>query len=116
MTPMVVTATRLMFTPHFNCESLHAARPTKMPVELLLIRDGSFQFLPSHKVGQFQAKITWISGVSHTNFVIDDPFSNQPFDFAIEVLHAFGRADAHCVQQCFALAFTLLHVLAGAQS
>ena len=61
----------------------------------------------SRKVGQFQAQITRIGGVSHADFEVDDPLANQSFDFAIKVLHAFGRADAHCVEQGLAFAFAL---------
>src|SRR5437763_16983517 len=42
--------------------------------------------------------------------------ADELFDLAIEVLHAFGAADAHSIKQSFAVAFALVHVLAGAQS
>jgi len=66
-------------------------------------------------IREFQAQVAGICGKGHASLQINDARAEQLIEFAIEVLHAFGRAVAHGVHQGFAFAFPLFDVLARAQ-
>src|SRR6185312_12937912 len=68
------------------------------------------------EVRKFQAQVAGIGGVSEPSFEINSPFANQALDFTIKMLHAFGAADAHGVQQGLAFGFALLDILPSSQS
>src|SRR5206468_274091 len=67
------------------------------------------------EVGEFQAQVAGVCGVTQRDIKVYRPSSNELFDLAIEVLHAFGAADTHGIKQGFAIAFALLNVLTSAQ-
>jgi hypothetical protein len=71
-------------------------------------------FLWRREIGQFQAQIAGIGGIGQSGFQIDDALANQSLDLAIEVLHSFRAANAHGIEQGFALALTPFNVFASA--
>src|SRR5579859_3269673 len=65
------------------------------------------------EVGQFQAQVAGVGGVGHAGLKFDSAGADQLFDFAIEVLHAFGCSYAHGVEQSLAVALAFFNVFAG---
>ena len=64
--------------------------------------------------GEFLAQHGGVAGVGEADFEIDYAVADQFGDFAIEVLHAFGCAGLHGVEQRLAFAVTFFDALAGA--
>jgi hypothetical protein len=64
--------------------------------------------------GEFLAEYGGIAGVGEAGFEIDDAIADELGDFAIEVLHAFGGAGFHSVEQGLAFVFAFFDALAGA--
>ena len=50
-------------------------------------------------VGQFEAQVSGVGGVRERGFEFNLAVANHFFDFAVEVLHAFGVAVAHGIEQ-----------------
>src|SRR5450755_2595713 len=65
-------------------------------------------------IGQLQAQISGVGGVGEGRFKIHLFAANHFFDFAVEVLHAFGVAVAHGVEERLAFGFAFFDVFAGA--
>src|SRR6185295_69553 len=66
------------------------------------------------QVGQLEAQVAGVGGETHAGFEIDEAFANVLLNDAVEMLHAVGVAIAHGVEQRFAFAFALFHVIASA--
>src|SRR2546427_314247 len=66
------------------------------------------------EIGHFQAQVSGVGGIAQTGVELDDAGANELLDFAIEMLHVFGAAIAHGVQQRLAFALALFHVFARA--
>src|ERR1700751_3309825 len=51
-------------------------------------------FLAVEEVGKFKAEIAGVGGVGKAGIGVNDTITDELFDFAVEMLHAFGVAVA----------------------
>src|SRR5258705_8210382 len=73
-------------------------------------------FLAVEEIGEFEAEVAGVGGVGEAGFKIDGAGADQLFNFAVEILHAFGIAVTHGVEKRLAFALALFDIFAGAKS
>src|SRR6266571_1931130 len=66
------------------------------------------------EIGHFEAQVSGVGGIAQTGVKLDDAGADELLDFAIEMLHAFGRAVAHGIEQRLAFALAFFDVFASA--
>src|SRR5689334_18343995 len=66
------------------------------------------------KICKFEAEVARVGGIANAGIEIDEAGADKLFDFAVEVLHAFGITVAHGVEQSFAFILAFLDIIAGA--
>ncbi len=51
------------------------------------------------EIGHFKAQVSGVGGIAQAGLEVYDSGADELLDFAIEMLHAFGRAVAHGIEQ-----------------